>query len=71
MRRKGCRNEDHFLEAKGLPDLLCSPEMTQMDGVEGPPEKPDPSLSSILLNLGLSFSGQIRNPNIETLIRKE
>ena len=32
-------NEDHLLEIKGLPDLLCPPEMSQMDGIKSPAEK--------------------------------
>ena len=38
MRREGCWYKDHFLKAEGLPDLLRSPQVTQMDRIEGPPK---------------------------------
>ncbi len=44
MRGDGCRDEDDFIQAKGLPNLLCSPEMPQMDGIKGPSEEPNLSL---------------------------
>jgi hypothetical protein len=34
----GCGDEDHFLEAEGLPNFFRAPEVTQMDGIEGPSE---------------------------------
>jgi hypothetical protein len=36
MGRNGGRDEDNLLELEGLPNLLCTPEMTQMNGIEGP-----------------------------------
>ena len=51
MRREGCWYEDHFLKAERLPDLLRSPQVTQMDGIEGPPKQSNPSFFSLLLNL--------------------
>ena len=50
MRRDSCRDEDHFLKVKSLPNLLCSPEVTQMDGIECPSEKPDSLFSSLFFN---------------------
>jgi hypothetical protein len=41
MRGDGRWDEDDFIEAEGLPDLLRSPEVSQMNGIEGPPEKPN------------------------------
>jgi len=41
MRGDGRWDEDDFIEAEGLPDLLRSPEMSQMDGIKRPPEEPD------------------------------
>ena len=53
MGREGSRYEDHFVKAEGFSNLFCSPEVTEMDGIECPPEKPDPSLFSLLFNLRL------------------
>ncbi len=36
-RRRG--DKDHLLKVKELPDLLRSPEMSQMDGIKGPAEE--------------------------------
>jgi len=44
-------NKDHLLKFERLPNLFGSPEVTQVDGIEGTPKKPDPSLSSPLLDL--------------------
>ena len=32
-------DKDHLLKIKKLPDLLCPPEMSQMDGIKGPAEE--------------------------------
>jgi hypothetical protein len=29
-------NEDDLLKTKYLPNLLCTPKVTQMNGIEGP-----------------------------------
>jgi hypothetical protein len=34
----GGRDEDDLLELEGLPDFFCTPEMAQMNGIEGPSE---------------------------------
>jgi DNA helicase HerA-like ATPase len=44
-------NKDHLLESEGLPNLFGSPKVTQVNGIEGTSEKPDPSLSSPCLDL--------------------
>jgi hypothetical protein len=36
MRWNGGRDEDDLLELERLPDFLCTPEMTEMDRIEGP-----------------------------------
>jgi hypothetical protein len=36
--RNRSRDEDYLLQVKGFLDLLRSPEMTQMDGIERPAE---------------------------------
>jgi len=36
MGRNGGRDEDDLLELEGLPNFFCTPEMTKMDGIEGP-----------------------------------
>jgi len=41
MRWNRCGDEDDFLEPKCLPDLLRTPEVTLVDGVECPPKKTD------------------------------
>jgi hypothetical protein len=38
MRGDGGRDEDDLIEVEGLPNFFCTPEMTEMDGVEGPSE---------------------------------
>jgi hypothetical protein len=38
MGRESSRYEDHFVKAEGFSNLFCSPEVTQMDGIECPPE---------------------------------
>lgn len=34
----GGRDEDNLLKVECLPNFLCTPEVTQMDGIEGPSE---------------------------------
>jgi hypothetical protein len=34
----GGRDEDDLLKVEGFSNFLCSPEVTQMDGIEGPPK---------------------------------
>jgi len=41
--RNGGRDKDDLLELECLPNFFCAPEMTEMDGIEGPSEQPDPS----------------------------
>jgi len=36
MGRNGGRDEDDLLQLEGLPNFLRTPEMTQMNGIEGP-----------------------------------
>jgi hypothetical protein len=36
MGRNGGRDEDDLLELEGLPNFFCTPEMTKMNGIEGP-----------------------------------
>jgi hypothetical protein len=36
--RNRSRDENYLLQVKSLPDLLRSPEMPQMDGIERPAE---------------------------------
>ena len=43
--RNRCRNEDYFLEPKGLPDFFRAPEVALMDGIERSPKKTGPLLS--------------------------
>jgi hypothetical protein len=50
MGRDGGRDEDDFLELEGLPNFLCTPEMTQMYGIEGPSKQTNPSPFGLLLN---------------------
>jgi hypothetical protein len=44
MGRDGGRDEDDLLEAKCFSNFFRSPEVTQMDGIEGPPEQANPLL---------------------------
>jgi hypothetical protein len=46
VRRNRRRDEDHLLEVKKLSNLLRSPEMSQMNGIKGPPEETHPLFSS-------------------------
>jgi hypothetical protein len=60
-------NKDHFLESKGLSNLFGSPQVTQVNGIEGTPKKPNPPLSSPLLDLSplltqLKFEIRISQP---------
>jgi hypothetical protein len=41
------QDEDHLAEMKGLPYLLGTAQMPQVDRIKGPSEKPDPSLVSL------------------------
>jgi len=44
VRWDGGRDEDDLLESECLPNLFCAPEVTQMNGIEGPPKQANPSL---------------------------
>jgi hypothetical protein len=45
------RNKDYLLESEGLSNLFGSPKVTQVNGIEGTPKKPNPFLCSSLLDL--------------------
>jgi len=38
MRWNGGSDEDDLLKVESLPNFFCTPEVPQMDGVEGPSE---------------------------------
>jgi hypothetical protein len=66
MGRSRSRNEDHFLKLEGLSYLLRPPEVTQMDGVECPPKKTDPSFArpvNDLRTLRLSINSKNQIPD--------
>ena len=50
MGRNGCWDEDHSFKPEGLLNLFCSPEMTQVDGIEGPSEEPNPFILKLPSN---------------------
>jgi hypothetical protein len=50
MRRDGGRDENDLLQPECLPNLLCAPKVTQMDGIEGPAEETNPSTYGLLFN---------------------
>jgi hypothetical protein len=62
MGRDRGRNEDNLLELECLPDFFRPPEVTQMDGIEGPAEQPNPSTRGLLFDLSTL-------PYIESKIR--
>jgi hypothetical protein len=43
----GGQDEDYLTEIEGLPYLLGTAQMPQVDGIESPPEKPDSPLSFV------------------------
>lgn len=47
VRGVGRRDKDCFMETKGFPKVLCSPQVTQMNGIESSPKKTNPSLCCI------------------------
>ncbi len=47
------RNEDNLVELECLPNFFRTPEMTQMDGIEGPSEKTNPSTRELLFDLSI------------------
>jgi hypothetical protein len=42
MGGNGGRDEDDLTELECLPNFFRAPEMTEMDGIEGPPKQPNP-----------------------------
>ncbi len=57
VRRVGGRDKDYFLKSEGLPNVFRSPEMTQMDGIEGSSKQPNPFSLSFFSDLPLPLSG--------------
>ena len=49
MGRNGGRDEDDLIQLECLPDLFGTPEVTEMDGVEGPSKQPNFSTFGLLL----------------------
>jgi len=43
-------NEDHLLELECLPNFFRTPEMTQMDGVEGTSKQPNSPTRGLLFD---------------------
>ncbi len=46
--RDGGRNENDLVEPECFPNLFRTPQMTQMDGIEGPSEETDPCTRGLL-----------------------
>ena len=75
MGRNGGRDENDLLESQCLPDLFRSPEMTEMDGIEGPSKQPNPPPTGLLLDFStllyqkseirISKYPKSKHPNIE------
>jgi hypothetical protein len=51
MGRNGGRDKDDLVELECLPNLFRTPEMTEMDGVEGPSKQPDSLAFGLLFDL--------------------
>jgi hypothetical protein len=68
MGRNGGRDENDLIEPECLPNFFCSPEMTEMDGVEGPSKQPNPSPTRLLFNFStlLHKKSEIRRSKPET-----
>ena len=59
------RDEIDLLQVKCLPDLFCTPEVTQMDRVEGTAKQPNPPPCRLSLNLSTLPDKKIRNKNVK------
>jgi hypothetical protein len=67
MRWDGGGDEDDLLEPECLPNLFCAPKVTQMDGIEGTPKKPNSLTCGLPFNLSAlpDKKSEIKNKDVK------